>query len=89
MKFFVPILCILFYTAMTDAADVGNGETLHMENCTSCHDDSIYTREDRRVTDLTKLDTQVRFCKNNLALMWFDEEVGDVVFYLNQNYYHY
>jgi hypothetical protein len=31
--------------------------------------------------------TQVRFCKDNLGLAWFDDEVNDVIGYLNKEYY--
>jgi hypothetical protein len=71
------------------AADIENGADLHFTNCTGCHDESVYTRENRRVNSLERLGTQVRFCKDNLELTWFDEDVDDVVEYLNQNYYHF
>jgi len=71
------------------AADVENGADLHFSNCTGCHDESAYTREDRKVNSLDRLGAQVRFCKDNLNLTWFDDEVDDVIEYLNQNYYHF
>ncbi len=89
MKFSVAILCILFYSTMSGAVDVDNGEALHMEKCTGCHDASAYTRENRLVTDKKKLGTQVRFCKDNLGIMWFGEDVDDVVHFLNEQYYHF
>ena len=89
MKIYVPAIAILFYPVLTFAVDFDNGQALHADNCTRCHDASIYMRENRRVTDLTKLGTQVRFCKDNLGIMWFEEEVDDVVHYLNQKHYHY
>ena len=71
------------------AADLENGADLHFTNCTGCHDESVYTRENRRVNSLERLRMQVRYCKDNLELTWFDEDVDDVVAYLNQNYYHF
>ena len=71
------------------AADIENGADLHFENCTGCHQQEVYTRSDRRVTDLALLGRQVRFCKDNLSLTWFDDEVDDVIAYLNKNYYHF
>ena len=71
------------------AADIENGEDLHFTNCTGCHDESVYTRADRSVNSLDRLAKQVRFCKDNLELSWFDEDVDDVVEYLNENYYHF
>ena len=72
------------------------GQALHQQHCVACHAKGfgqngaeIYTREDRRVNSLGSLIAQVNLCKNNLGLAWFDEEVGLVVEYLNQQYYHF
>jgi mono/diheme cytochrome c family protein len=71
--------------AANAAAD--NGAALHQENCTSCHDDSVYTRKDRRVTSMAGLKKQVQRCELSLGLKWFEEDVDDVVSYLNTTYY--
>jgi mono/diheme cytochrome c family protein len=79
---------LLFFGATPAmAADQQNGSELHTENCTRCHDSSVYTRDNRRVQSLPKLGTQVRFCKDNLGVAWFDDEVDDVIHYLNSQYY--
>jgi hypothetical protein len=36
---------------------------------------------------LPNLGKQVRFCKDNLGLTWFDDEVNDVIHYLNKDFY--
>jgi hypothetical protein len=79
----------LIFTTTTPAiaADQENGSELHAESCIRCHDSSVYTRDNRRVQSLSKLGTQVRFCKDNLAVPWFDDEVDDVIHYLNSQYY--
>jgi hypothetical protein len=86
-----PILFIaaVSFTVLSNAADIGNGSELHVESCTACHDSAMYTRENRFVQSLANLGTQVRFCKDNLGITWFDDEVDDVVGFLNQNYYHF
>jgi len=89
MKFLIPFIFALSHTASTNAADLFNGEELHSEKCTACHGSSIYTRANRRVQSLPALGTQVRFCKDNLGITWFDDEVDDVIGYLNENYYHF
>jgi hypothetical protein len=48
---------------------------------------SIYTRPNRRVHSLEALKRQVNLCKNNLEITWFDDDVADVVAYLNRSYY--
>ena len=81
------LLAGLFLSAR--AADVDNGDDLHMTECTGCHDSTAYTRSDRKVQSLDRLGTQVRFCKDNLGVTWFDDEVEDVIAYLNKTYYHF
>lgn len=79
---------------MTAAADVERGERLHAQHCQGCHQgmiggdgSTLYTRADRRVRSLPALGRQVNRCKDNLGLRLFDEEVSDIVHYLNQSYY--
>ena len=79
----------LLLTALpaVQAADAGNGKQLVDKNCTSCHDDSVYTRDNRRVKTLDALKKQVKRCELNLGLKWLDDEISDVVSYLNDSYY--
>ena len=71
------------------AADAGKGKDLLENNCTSCHSDAVYTRENRRITTLDGLNKQVRRCELSLGLKWFDEDINAVTAYLNNNYYHF
>lgn len=68
-------------------AQADKGQELVNGNCKSCHDESVYTRENRRVKDIAGLGTQVRRCEQALGLTWFDEDINAVVNYLNVNYY--
>ena len=79
--------CLLAAGALPTTAAAENGATLHQENCTSCHDDGVYKRKDRRVTDMAGLKKQVRRCEQSLGLTWFDEDIDAVVAYLNSTYY--
>lgn len=69
------------------AIDIDHGKSLQQDNCMSCHDDSIYTREERRVTTHDALKKQVQRCETNLNLTWFPEDVDAVTEYLNQTFY--
>ncbi len=89
MKIFGLFLVALTFAATSGAADIDNGSELHSESCMQCHDSAAYTREDRKVQDLARLGAQVRFCKDNLGVTWFDDEVDDVIGFLNQQYYHF
>jgi mono/diheme cytochrome c family protein len=86
-------LCALLL-APAAHADAKRGANLHQQNCVACHarmtggdGSALYTRADRRVQSLPGLNKQVRRCKDNLGLTWFDEEVEDVANYLNATYY--
>jgi len=57
--------------------------------CTACHDSSVYTRSNRRVTSLPALQRQVRMCDANIGTKLFDNDVHAVVQYLNDKYYHF
>ena len=86
MKALIPFLLAQAIAWPVAAADIENGDDLHFEHCTGCHDDSVYTREDRNVRSFERLGQQVRFCKDTIGLTWFDEDVDDVTEYLNQTY---
>lgn len=87
IKLTIIVAASLFMPA--HAADIDNGDELHFEHCTGCHDSSVYTRENRNVQSKARLGTQVRFCRDNLGLTWFDDEVDNVIEFLNQRYYHF
>ena len=89
MKLIILFISAISFTASLNAADIDNGNELHADKCTACHDSSLYIRENKRVQTLPKLGAQVRFCKDNLGIAWFDDEVEDVVGFLNKNYYHF
>jgi CxxC motif-containing protein (DUF1111 family) len=76
-------------TATTQAADIKNGKKLQQKNCMSCHDDGMYTREDRFIKKLSSLRGQVQRCESTLGLTWFDEEIDDVTAYLNKQFYNF
>ena len=81
-------------SSLTLAANIGNGKKLHEAHCTACHigmtggDGSLlYTRKNRRVNSLDALENQVRRCESNLELKWFEEDIKDVVHYLDTGFY--
>jgi len=76
------------------AADAAAGEKLHEQHCVSCHasltradPSALYTRADRKVKSLEGLRKQVQRCEISLGLKWFDDDVANVVGYLNQTFY--
>lgn len=76
------------------AVDLKRGKQLVEENCIKCHADmvggdgsKIYTREDRRIDSLEALNKQVHRCKDSLGMSWPEDQIADVVAYLNKTYY--
>lgn len=94
----LSLLAMALFTSPSQAADANRGAQLHKEQCMGCHaprlgfgndGNDIYTRANRRVTSLPGLQKQVNRCKNNLQIVWFDEDVDDVVKHLNSSFYHF
>jgi len=83
------LLCLVAGVTTAQAADIKHGKQLQQKNCMSCHDDGMYTREDRFIKKTSSLRTQVQRCESTLGLKWFDEDVDDVTAYLNKTFYHF
>jgi len=84
----------LTFVATAHAADLKRGKQLLEENCIKCHADmvggdgsKIYTRADRRIDSLAALNKQVHRCKTSLGVSWPEDQIADVVAYLNKTYY--
>ncbi|HRJ53824.1 MAG TPA: hypothetical protein PLE99_13740 [Candidatus Thiothrix moscowensis] len=69
------------------AADGHPGKVVHDANCISCHDSGVYTRADHKMKDFTMLSGQVRRCDANLGNRLSDDEITNVIDYLNSTYY--
>ncbi|PIE00886.1 MAG: hypothetical protein CSA79_01910 [Thiothrix nivea] len=67
---------------------VASGQRLFKASrCLDCHGVDVFTREDRKVKDLNGLENKVRQCDAGLSTNWFDDQILDVVAYLNATYY--
>ncbi len=85
-KLFTNVLLILFSCVLS--ADDNNGKILYDEaKCVKCHSDDIFMHEDRKIKKLQKLHKQVEWCGYKNDASWFDDEVIDVVDYLNNHFY--
>ena len=81
------LFAIATTVSMTSWADVQRGKQLHDEHCMKCHDDSVYSREERFVASKDALVKQVNRCALNADTQWSDKDVNDVVEYLSATYY--
>lgn len=87
MKPYAIATLALVLSGSAAATDLEHGKSLLEERCTKCHDDGVYTREDRFITSKEALAKQVNRCSINTGAQWFDEDVADVVDYLDATYY--
>lgn len=95
IKLTLSVTAFFLYASQTAlAANPAHGKDLHDANCQSCHSslmggnpDTIYTRADRRVSSIGGLKNQVTRCKTTVGVSWPDDQVEDVVEYLNTTFY--
>ena len=83
----LALICFAAFAPMS-AAEFDAG-SYHQANCTRCHDDGVYTRENRRVQSFQKLESQVARCDANLGTRLFPEDLSQLVDYLNTSFYHF
>jgi mono/diheme cytochrome c family protein len=85
----LPLLIVL--SMPVQAADlpgnVAQGKKLYDANCTSCHNDSVYTRKDRKITSLDGLSKQLKSCSHMANIKLGQAQTDDLVKYLNETYY--
>lgn len=86
MKIVLAALFLLISLQSTASASFDSHRFLQ-QKCSSCHNEQVYTRPDRRVQNLAQLDAQVRRCDANLGTRLFDEDISAVVEHLNERYY--
>ena len=97
MNLSVKVLLLTVFLLISQSAFSANpahGKDLHDANCQSCHTslmggnpDLIYTRSDRRVNSIDGLRNQVTRCKTTVGVAWPEDQIEDVVDYLNTNFY--
>ena len=94
IKILTATSLLVLLTQTANAVSAANGKYLHDESCIACHTSltngqpsSIYTRSDRKFNTLKGLNKQVKRCQNSVGANWFDDQIADVVEYLNTNYY--
>lgn len=89
MKKIALIFTSLVISNLAVAIDLDEGKDLHDEDCTKCHNSSVYTRPsaERKVNDFATLKTQVHHCVAATGASWFEEDEENVVAYLDKNFY--
>jgi len=89
----VMVYALLLFTlfvaapAPASAADIEHGKILYEQHCTRCHDSRVFTRPDHRIRSLEALKIQVKRCELNVPVNWPQQDVDDVVAYLDASFY--
>ena len=77
-------------SAASVTADDSIGQSLHDQNCMSCHGTEMYTRKDRFIHNLDALTSRVAFCAQNAAKVdWDKQQIDAVAKYLDDSFYHF
>jgi membrane peptidoglycan carboxypeptidase len=63
------------------------GALLYQTHCIACHDKQIHWRDRKLARDWASLAAQVRRWQANIGLAWTNEEIDEVVRYLNRTIY--
>ncbi len=82
---------LIIIALLSTAVFANDGKVLHNESCSTCHimthDNTFYTRKNRKIDTLSKLNAQVSRCVHTFSISWFPDEEKSVVEYLNNEYY--
>jgi mono/diheme cytochrome c family protein len=71
------------------AVTFDRGQALYENHCQTCHEEQVHMRYSRRATSIEDLRQQVTSWSYHAALGWSEEEVADVVDYLDREFYHF
>lgn len=83
----ISALILCAYAASAAAEEFSRGQALYENHCQSCHADWAHTRSGRKVTSLDELRQRTTSWSVHTGLGWSDEEIGDVVDYLERTFY--
>jgi mono/diheme cytochrome c family protein len=81
------LLCIGNLAFAQPKAESSRGELLYTTHCTACHNAQVHWRDKKVARDWNGLEAEVRRWQGVQGLAWRDEDIMDVVHYLNARYY--
>jgi len=84
-------ISLVFGASGTQAAllpgDAAKGKAIHDKQCVACHDNSVYTRANRRVQSPEALIGQVNGCERQIGAKLDRDQINDLVKYLDESFY--
>ena len=89
IKITMTICSLLLVNSVYADGNASKGQKIYVASeCVRCHQtNEMFTRANRKVKTLPELNAQVRRCDAQLSTNLFDDEIEDVVTYLNQKHY--
>ena len=66
-----------------------DADAYHDAKCSRCHDTSVYTREDRKMSSYPRLASKVRGCNKRFGEKLTTEHFFQFVDHLNDNFYNF
>ena len=88
VSFMAGSLLLTSVAIAEETPNAASGQKLFNESrCLECHGVDLFTSKNRKITNLSGLESMVRRCDANLSTNWFDDQILDVVEYLNKAYY--
>ena len=76
-------------TSREPSREPSRGELLYSTHCIACHTTQMHWRQNKTATDWNTLRSEVRRWQANNALSWNDDDITEVVRYLNDLIYRY
>jgi len=89
MKSIVLMLLFAPHVCNAQTLQPGRGELLYENHCQKCHDKNIHNRDNARATTIGELRTWVISWSVHSGPVWLDEDIEDLVDYLNNRFYRY
>ena len=85
----VAMLALLSAASTAEAADKERGRRLYENHCVTCHTPKVHSRPNRIPLTIDEVRQIVANWAKAENLHWTDDEVNDVVWYLNTTRYRY
>lgn len=88
MKILLSTALLFLCTTIYADEAYSNGEELFNEaKCMECHNTGDFKKDEKKVKNTKVLFQKVQACALNSEAEWFDEDMDDVVHYLNKKHY--
>jgi mono/diheme cytochrome c family protein len=89
MAFAMLTITLLSISPFAMSANPERGKLLYKNHCIKCHTSGVHIRKKRKAKNIGDITYQVNRWVTNNKLDWTQNEIDDVVRYLNTKYYGY